>query len=538
VTIGPVIRALALPLLLALGVLALAPTVMVAVTALIPDNGEGLRSVLAAPEFRAALGNTLAIAAEVSFFSLACGLGLAALAEYAPPRGLSWLDPLILAPFLLPPYLTAVAWTLLAGPSGLLEQVIPGAAMSLAPILYSRFGIALVMAMHLAPLVYVMLRGAMAGLDSRLIRAARVHGAGPLRAVWTGLLPGLLPALAAGALIAFLAASEEFGVPAILGSYAGVSVLSTTVEEAVTVWPVALSKAAGVGLVMCAIALLAWSAVRPLERAMPVAREGRERPARRGWSLWPVLAFILLATILPLAAILAASVEKAVTSGLHANNLTASHYQTLFAWRSLGWQAMRTSLALSVAVAACGMALALASGWLRQRLGRGGTLLDALAMLPMAMPGVVLSVGMILFWNAAWNPLPVYGRLPILGLAYLTVTLPYAFRYAQAGLRQVPQALLDAAAVHGGKEFRVIRQVALPLVWPLLVAGGTVVFALSMRELVASVMLQPPGVQVISTYVFNQFEQGNVGDGMAMSVAGVLTSAVLLGLARRIALPR
>lgn len=178
------------------------------------------------------------------------------------------------------------------------------------------------------------------------------------------------------------------------------------------------------------------------------------------------------------------------------------------------------------------MLLALLSATVVHRGGAGSRWIDLLATLPNAFPGVVLAVGLILFWNAPWNPLPLYGHLAILGVAYATVTFPYAFRHARTGLSQVPTVLEQVGRVHGASPFGVFWRIRVPLAWPLLISGATVVFALSMRELVTSLLLQPPGVQVISTYVFNQFQQGNMGDGMAMSVIGVLSSALILGLAR------
>ena len=111
-------------------------------------------------------------------------------------------------------------------------------------------------------------------------------------------------------------------------------------------------------------------------------------------------------------------------------------------------------------------------------------------------------------------------------------------RYARAGLAQIPPLLDNASRVHGSGPLRTFLKVHIPIAWPMLIGGATVVFALSMRELVASLMLQPAGVQVISTYIYANFRQGVIGDGMAMSVIGVLSSALILGVARGLLLRR
>ncbi|MEJ2479257.1 MAG: ABC transporter permease subunit, partial [Acidihalobacter sp.] len=189
-------------------------------------------------------------------------------------------------------------------------------------------------------------------------------------------------------------------------------------------------------------------------------------------------------------------------------------------------------LSLFTAFAALLLGMLVAGALLRRRGSEAPSrALDLLASLPTALPGVVVAVGLILFWNAPWNPLALYGTPMILVVSYLTVTFPYALRYAQIGLA-ASSGLDTAAAVHGASSIRRFLRITLPLAVPALAGAASVVFALSMRELVTSVMLQPPGTQVISTYVMNQFLQGDVGDGMAMAVIGVFSSAALLGLAR------
>lgn len=479
-----------------------------------------------------ALRDTLALAALTSLFAMLLGGGAGLLAHFAPPRGAAVVEPMLLVPFLIPPYLTAVAWSLLAGPGGLWQRVLGFGGVPLARGLYSLTGMAAVMALHLVPLVYVMVAGALRGVDERLVDCARVHGAGRLRAAWVAYRPTVVPSLASSSLLVFLAACEEFGMPKALGNYADVHVLSVAVEQSMSVWPVDLSRAAGIGLILAMLALALWVLTRQVRSGERVAMHQRQR-RRRLWSALLLAALALLAGGLPLAGIFVTSLQKAITNGLHAGNWTLAHFAAVLRPGGAGLQALSMSVMLSVVVSFVGTALALLSAWvletMRQRAARR---LEILAYLPQAIPGVVLGTGLILFWNASWNPLPVYGHAAILAMAYLTLTFPYAMRYAVGGLEQAPAGLTQAAAVHGAGTLRILGRIRLPLAWPFLLGGGTVVFALSMREVAASSLLQPPGVQVVSTYVFEQFDQGNAGEGMAMAVLGVLSTALLLGAAR------
>ena len=479
-----------------------------------------------------ALRDTLTLAALAALFAMLLGAGAGLLTHLAPPRGLAMVEPMLLVSFLIPPYLTAEAWSVLAGPAGLWQRALGFGGMRLATWLYSLPGMALVMALHLVPLVYVMVAGALRGVDERLADCARVHGAGPAHAAWIAYRPTLVPALLSSALLVFLASCEEFGVPKALGDYAGVRVLSVAVEESMSVWPVDLPRAAGIGLLLALLALALWMLTRRMYGDARVAAHCRVR-RRRAWSAWPLLLLALVAGGLPLAGILVAALQKAITNGLRADNWTWAHFAEVLHPGGAGLQALTVSVEVSVAVSVVGTALALFAAWvLETARGRAARRLELLAYLPQAIPGVVLGTGLVLFWNAPWNPLPVYGHVAILATAYLTLTFPYAMRYAVNGLAQAPAGLTRAAAVHGAGPLRILGRIRLPLAWPFLLGGGTVVFALSMRELAASSLLQPPGTQVVSTYVFEQFDQGNAGEGMAMAVVGVLSTALLLGVAR------
>lgn len=523
---------------LALGILVIAPLAQILLIAFVPafggTDGTGMRAALRTHDLWSALGGTLSLAFLTMCLALALGWALAALMVEAPLPAPPLWEALLLAPFLLPPYLTGIAWSLLLQPGGYFSQWFGQIGAPLGQALYTLPGMAWVMALHLAPLAYLMLRAALLQRSHSPRLAARVHGAGR-GLTWLRIeLPSIAPALAGAALLTFLAASEEYGVPAVIGSYAGVNVLATAVEESVSVWPVDLPKAASLGVILCLLALLAWLPYRRLSRMPADAPQQRLRPAR--WSgLLPVLAFVLLADVLPIGAIVLTSMLRAVTNGVSASNLTMEHYLAVLGAGSAGLQALGTSLWLSLvtAFAAVALGLLVAGALLRHKaITPPSQALDLLASLPTALPGVVVALGLILFWNAPWNPSGIYGTPLILVISYLTVTFPYALRYAQLGLAASGARLNAAASVHGAGAIRRFLRVMLPLALPALAGAGSVVFALSMRELVTSVMLQPPGTQVISTYVMNQFLQGDVGDGMAMAVIGVFSSAVLLALAR------
>jgi iron(III) transport system permease protein len=481
------------------------------------------------------LGTTLKLAALTAGLSLIAGSLLAGLLDAAPPPGLRWIEPLLLGSFLIPPYLTAVAWSLIAGPNGLWNQAFGHGGAWLAKALYSLPGIATVMALHLTPLVYVMASAALRGVDHRLKEAAQVHGASPLRARWMAYRPGVVPALLAATLLVFLASAEEFGVPKVLGDLAGVQVLSVAVEQALDVWPVNLPRAAAIGLLLGVLSMAIWLLAFPLTRTT-AATAHRRSAQGRVWSAFLPLLFATIAAGLPLAAVGVTAFQKAVTNGLASGNWTWRHFQQVLTPGEGGLSALQTSIGLSVGTSIVGMALAITGLFVIQRFPqRTRQLLEVAGYAPQAIPGVVMATGLILFWNAPGNPFPIYGHVLILGVAYLALTLPYALRYAASGLQQIPPGLSQAASVHGASQQKMLTQIHLPLAWPHVLAGAAILFAFSMRELAASILLQPPGTQVISTYVYAQFDQGSVNDGMALAVVGIGLTMLVLVVVRGVA---
>lgn len=516
----------------ALVVLALAPLVAILSQALTPQGGTlPLLTALGEPSLLRPALNTVLLGLLVALFSLLFGAALAGAEALARPRTMSVLYPLVLVPYLLPPYLMATAWNALLQPHGLVYLVFGAQPEWTTALLYSLPGIALVMASHLAPLAYLLFRGYQQGRSQRALWSARVHGASPLYAFRRVVLPDFLPVIAAVFLITFIAGIEEYGAPAVLGGYANLTVLTTEVQKATGVWPIDLGRAASLSVLLLVLASAAWLPFRRLSQQR--TSTASLPPPVRATSLWSSAVFAaygLVAAVLPVAAVVTLAFMRAQTNGLRAGNFTFAHFAALADPSGDARGALLTSLQLAVETTLLALTLAFVVAYALRRGGRGAAVLDLLAALPSAAPGLVVAVGIILLWNAPWNPLPVYNHLAILVVGYAVVVFPTALRYAQLGLAKIPRRWEWAAAVHGADPLRTLGRVVLPLARPALLAGAPIVFGLAMRELVMSIMLQPPGTFTISTYVLAQFEQGEIGNAMAMAVTGVLSSAAIIGV--------
>lgn len=226
---------------------------------------------------------------------------------------------------------------------------------------------------------------------------------------------------------------------------------------------------------------------------------------------------------------LAAALTRNLSGGLSLANLTLANFGALFQARGEAWDALSTSLSLAAGAALLAGAVGLLAAWcVAGRHVPGAPAIDGLALLPAALPGVVVGVGLILAWNQPFWPATPYGTWGILLLSYTCLLLPYPVRYVGAALAQIGPNLEAAARVHGASAARALRRIVLPLVLPALAASMLMVFAVASRELVTSLLLAPAGVQTVSIYVWRQFEQGSVGEGMAMATVAVAASLTLM----------
>ncbi|AVE77442.1 ABC transporter permease [Klebsiella michiganensis] len=494
----------------------------------------GVSTLIADPQLPTMLGGTLWVACGVALMSVVIGLPLGVLRGlFTIPLPRLW-DLLFLIPFLTPPYIAALSWMLMLQSHGYLQQL---TGWDLNDLLFSRIGIVLVMTLNIFPVVYFAVSRSLLASGQRLAIVARVHGASAWRAFWHITLPMLSPALAAGMLLAFTLAIEEYGVPAALGARAGLVMLTVGIEKKLADWPVDLPGASLLSLLLIAVALLAWWLQKRLtgdkEVTSVTGKPGENSGAELGWLTLPAVLVMAgvggLAVVMPGASMVLTSLMSTLSGGIHADNVTLRHFAALFAQQGDALSALATSLSLALASAGVVGLVGLLAAWLVvvQKM-KGSAFVDALSLLPAALPGVVVGVGLILLWNQPFWPVSPYNTWFMLLLSYCCLLLPWPVRYVSSALRQLGNNLEPAARVHGATALQALRLIVLPLVFPALLAAMLMVFAVASRELVTSLLLAPAGTQTVSVFIWRQFEQGSAGEGMAMASLTLFTGLGLM----------
>ncbi|WP_042845607.1 ABC transporter permease [Providencia rettgeri] len=536
------IRFLPLLVLIALIILVVIPLSFIILQAISPQLGQGIFEqpfepiihLLNEPELPLLLQNTLLLGGGVAVISAMIAIPLGALRGlFNIPFAKGW-DLLFLIPFLIPPYIAGLSWMLTLQPNGYSQQLFglsPGSAI------FSLGGMMGIMALNLFPVLYFAVSRSMAANGNRLADVAQVHGATPWQAFFKVTLPLSLPSIAAGLLLIFTLAIEEYGIPAAIGAPNGIRVLTTDIEQRLADWPIDLPGAASLSLVLASMAILAYTLQRSIVSGKNVVTTTGKAAAQvtrslGGWR-WPVVGIFtftaFLAVGMPLLAMFGTAFSATVSGGLAWDNLTLRHFSGLIDSQTEALSALLTSVSLATVTAILTGILGFLSAWIvvSQRI-RGAAVIDALSLLPISIPGIVIAVGMILAWNQPFWPITPYHTWGILLLAYSCLLLPYPVRYCSAALTQIGGSLTDAARVHGASAITTLRLVLFPLVLPSLVAAMMLVFAVASRELVSSLLLAPAGMQTVSIFVWRQFEQGSIGSGMAMACLAVLISLSLM----------
>ena len=523
-------------------VLVALPVLFILLQAIFPHLGEGslagafsaIPTLLNDPQLPSLLGGTLRIGLMVALFSALLGIPLGTLRGlFNLPLARLW-DLMMLIPFLTPPYIAALSWMLALQHNGYLYQLV---GIDLNDLLFSQTGIALVMTLNIFPVVYFAVSRSLLASGQHLATVARVHGASAFRAYRHVTLPMMLPALAAGVLLSFTLAIEEYGVPAALGTRAGVVMLTVGIEERLADWPVDLPGSSLLSILLVVVAMAAFALQRKLvgnkEVTSITGKPARNTGVDAGrWRIPMVLLFVLiscLTVVLPMSSMLLSALLSTLSGGIHPDNITLRHFGELFARQGDALSALSTSVGLALASSVITGLLGFFAAWLVVvRKLRGSALIDGLSLMPAALPGVVIGVGLILLWNQPFWPATPYNSWPILLLSYCCLFLPWPVRYVSSALKQLGGNLEPAARVHGASSFQALRYIVMPLIFPSLLAAMMMVFAIASRELVTSLLLAPAGTQTVSVFIWQQFEQGSVGQGMAMATITIMTGLSLM----------
>ena len=505
------------------------------------DNFNGL---FAYPQI---LLNTLTVSFTATVMALVFGFVMAWILARTNVPGRHLFEQLMAVPYYLTPLLGALAWSMLGSPeSGFINEVwrALGGSGHLIDI-NTPYGIAWVMALFEGSVAFVMIAAVMKSMDPALEEASQVMGASRLRTMLRVTLPLVVPGVLGAGIFVFAEMLGSFAVALVLGLPNRYYVITTAIYQLIQQYPPKIQVAAAMGVSLFVVMfvmlflyrriVMAGSYVTITGKAFQprVADVGRLRYLLLG----VCVVYLLAAVALPLLALLYASVQKIAVAFPNADNFTLDNFRaavTMNAARS----ALGNSLVLGFCTATIGVILMGLLAWLiyRSRLP-GSALIEYIVMFPQAVPRLVFAFGMMWAWVVF--PVPIYGTLWLLLIAYLTVFLPLGVRTIAGVMLQIDKSLEECAQMCGASWSFRMRTVTVPLLAPGLIAAWLLLFIASVRELGASILLMGPHSKVITPSIveswFGTSSELTATLALIQTLVVAIAMIVLIAVTRRVA---
>jgi len=477
-------------------------------------------SLLVAPGTLQVLVNSVVVVVAVCACAVAIGVPLAVLtAQTDLPFGRFWTVAAAL-PLVIPEYLGAFAFTSAFGPHGTLADLLAPLGVRSIPTIYGLWGTVLVFTLFSYPYVFLTTRAGLLSVDGTLVEAARTLDHTKIGALRDVVLPQVLPAISAGVLLVALDAIADFGTPAIMHYDTFMREIYVQYHNPSAPGFTALLSLELLGVVAVVLAL--ESRVGSSASA-GIGGGGSGRPGRLRLGRWRWLASLYPAAI----AALAIGVPLAIL--LRWNYRSGSTYAGFsFRWTD-ALHSVEVSAAAAVVAVACALPVAYYSAHSRSPVA---TLVDRFSYVGYAVPGIVLGIALV-YAGTAFVP-ALYQTLPMLVFAYVVRFLPQAVGTVRSSFLQVDARLTEAARTLEHSPLSAFRRVTLPLVAPGLAAGAALVFLTTMKELQATLVLQPTGFRTLVTYIWLVQESGYYSDAAvpALVLVGVSALSMLVLLAR------
>lgn len=546
-----------LPLLAVVGFLVLVPAgfiVLAAFSENVPRPGSiGLDltldnfRVLAEAGVLAAAGNSVLIAVCATVLALVIGGFLAFVTARTDIRCKGFVFLIGLMPMFLPSYVGALAWAILGSPgAGLINTGFRDLGMTGPVNIYSVPGVVLVMAMYYAPYAFLMMHSAMSMMNPDLEDAASIHGGSTWRTIRSVTLPLALPAILGSGLLIFVLIFENFAVSQVLASPGGINTLPTFVYTLMNATPSRGNEAAAVAIVLVTVVVavtLVQRRVLAKRSFTTVSGKGvKPRTLRLGRlrtpALLAALLYFTLAIVAPLLGLFLSAIRtspymSSFGSLAEPGSLNITSFITAVT-SDVFVKTAGNSVFVSLLAAAGGTALAFLAGYVVYRtkaVARGA--LETVSMIPLAIPAVVLGIGLL--WTWLVMPVPVYGTLWVLIIGFVAVQMPQGFRGIASAIQATDRDLEDSAVMLGARRHRAISFVTLPLLRVAVSSTFLLLLMLSMRELTVPLFLYTTDTETLSISIYDQFENGGaLREASATALIYCLIMFVLSYLPRRL----
>jgi iron(III) transport system permease protein len=503
----------------AAGLISVLPVYYLVVRAL--DGGSDTLDLVFRARTAQVLGRTALLIATVTVFSTVLGILLAWTTSRTDMPFKRAATIALVLPLVVPSFVMATTVIEFFGPGGVVNGWLRPLGVGRTPVIAGLPGATMVLVLMTYPYVFLSVRAALRRMDPALEEAARSMGYGAVATFRMVTLPVMRPAVAAGSLLAALYTLSDFGAVALLRYETFTFAIFNQYQSALN-----RSIAAGLSLVLVffAVLLLTGEGTTRGRGRYHRSSAGAVRPGseiRLGWLRWPVFSLAALPVVAGLA------MPVGVLSWWLVRGLVRD--QSMTALLEPAINSILVSLAAAGTAAVFALPVAILA--VRYRSWWPSRIIERATYIGFGLPGIVVAISLVFFGvNYAR---PVYQSNWLLLFGYLVLFLPAAVGAIKASLHQVNPRVEEAAQGLGRAPWRVVLSVTLPLVMPGVLAGGTLVFLMTMKELPATLILSPIGFKTLATVVWDAsvdafFARTAAASLLLIALAGIPTAIMVL----------
>lgn len=485
-----------------------------------------------------ALTNTVQLSLMVMVASVIITFPLAWLVGRTDLPGKKTYRTLLVASYMIPPYVGAIAWVQLLNPSvGYLNQVLKWMfSLQQAPFnIYTFGGLAWVLTLFYSPFAFITISRAMEKMDPTLEEAARVSGASPLKTLFDVTLPLMAPSILAGGLLVFIAAGSCFGIPAIVGMPGNIEVMTTRIVTYIYMGDdkgIRDATALAASLMILANSLLffmTWMLGRK-DYTTISGKSTRPNIVELGKWKWPAFIgvglYATIAVIIPLFSILLTSLLKSMSKPISFDNLSLESWLPVLTSAQY-MESIWNSVVYAVIAATVGTILSVFIAYLSVKTRvKGRSLPDLLTIIGGSTPSIVIALALVITFSGNYG-LNLYSTMWILIVSYLVKYMTMSVRTIAASLSQVHVSLEEAALNSGASWLRTCKDIILPLIAPSVIAGWFLIFMPSFYELTMSLLLYSGDTKTIGVLLYELQTYADTQNASVLSV--IILSIVLLG---------
>jgi len=448
----------------------------------------------------------------------------------------------LIMPFLIPPFISAIAWLQLIGPAGYINSIYMAIKQTWNPlfVIYGKWAIILVMSLSGYPFVYLTTLTGLEKMNPSLEEAGQISGAGIFTVMKDITIPMMAPTIGAGAILVFVSRIANFGIPAVMGMSANYYVLTTKIYRLISqsfIVKDAQSIAIAMSIFLILIAVCGLLLVKIYLRGKEyIVISGKNvQPKFVNLGKWRYVMFaialsmIIITVVLPIIAILLTALTKAWGLLPVFSNWTLNNFRYVLLDLDMSKRAIRNSffLAISASIITTFIGATIAYMVVKVKV-KGSQILDFISSIPYSIPGTVFALGMILAWNKSiFGRFNIYNTIWIILISYIARYLAYSVRTISSSLMQIDNSLEEAARISGSTRIQSFRDIIIPLVKPSLFASWFLVFMPAFRELTISVLLWSTGNETIGVAVYNLQEGGNVTASSSLAI--IMVIVIFLG---------